>query len=175
MRAHTHAVFPCLRTDLHIRGATAHVSDSAVLLVHCHLLHPVSPSSPFPHILSLCRPPSCSLVRAVQDEQQVPSSCKQIQTIYINKQPSHRHEQPREIHIQHTHKYITPMHVHTCTKSIQKCTALTGYVFVSSNHRDTATLQVCNNTYTQNIHTNIQHPRIGFKIGVQIPGIHRNT
>lgn len=53
--------------------------------------------------------------------------------------------------------------MHICTNCIQKCTALTGYIPISSNHKDTVILQVCNNTYTQNIHTNIQHSRICLK------------
>lgn len=54
----------CLQTDLQIPGAAAHISYSAVLLIHCLLLHPVSPSSLFPCILSLFwHPPAVYLER----------------------------------------------------------------------------------------------------------------
>lgn len=45
--------FSCLQTDLQIPGAAAHISATAVLLIHCLLLHPLSPSSVFLYILSL--------------------------------------------------------------------------------------------------------------------------
>lgn len=56
--------FSCLQTDLQIPGAAAHISASAVLLIHCLLLHPVSSSSLFPYILSLFwHPPAVYLER----------------------------------------------------------------------------------------------------------------
>lgn len=65
MLTQTHvSCFSCLQADLQIPGAAAHISDSAVLLIHCPLLYLVSPSSLFPYVLSLFwHPPAVYLER----------------------------------------------------------------------------------------------------------------
>lgn len=72
----------------------------------------------------------------------------------------HTGKNNRYVYREQTHKCVTPMQMHICTNYVQGCPALTGSIWISSNHRDTVTPQVCNNTYTQNIYTNIQHSRV---------------